>query len=493
MRPQAITIAILLVLVPVFAVQAQLINLKTAPVATGDQFMIQPAANAGMGGVSVALNDTLSDPFINPAKGYRIHGTEAYMLPSFYHITNGMGGAKTLTVGALTSEDKWFGGLGVAIQQLNLSPKQSNVLKDQSANNNYVWAEIGKRISSSSALGFSFSWSGLGGMGGVNLLYPQSDGVSQHGHLLDFRFGLSGETDSRGNYEAVILFNQTNMTHEISYPVYYWGPCPTCAVPLQQTTVYIPQYQSSKNYDKTNTWGMHFGYKQPVGINNWTLGGIVTFNYKSHPHIPNYELMNIPRDPGNSRAFDIGIGTSHLSDNNVTFAADFILEPVWSATWANATSDITDVGGSPGFIPKGEKIVKNNFDFMNSILKTGLGWRGDHILLQAGIMAKTYRYTLKQKDYVQQTYRRQKEHWTEWTYSMSAGVNLKGLDIKYTAFITAGTGQPGTVQQGGIWLNGVNASFSNVAGSDFIFAPDGDLALNKATVFTNQITVTIPM
>ena len=488
MRPHAITIAILMILIPVFAVRAQLIDLKTAPVATGDQFMVQPSVNAGMGNVSIALNDPLADPFINPAKGRKVTGTEAYMLPTFYRISNGLGGAKTLSVGALTSEEKWFGGLGVAIQQLNMSP-HTNVLKERSTNNNYVWLEAGKRLNSSVALGVSFSWSGLGGMGGVNLLYPRSDNVAQHGHLLDLRVGLSGETRSHGNYEALILFNQTNMTHEITYPVYTVYPWYTfISQPVQPAS-----YNSETNYDKTNTWGLHLGYYHPVGRDNWKLGGIMTFNYKSHPHIPNYELMSIPRDPGNSRAFDFGIGTSHRSDNNVTFAADFILEPVWSTTWGKAAQDIYAYApGSTILIPQGGKTVKNNFDFMNSVLRTGVGWQGKHALVQAGIDAKTYRYVLKQKDYIQNTYRRQKEHWTEWTYSMSIGVILKGLSIKYSAFLTTGTGRPRTIQQGG-GIGLMDANFSSAIGSDFIFAPKGDLSLDNATVFTNQITVTIPM
>ena len=51
---------------------AQLISLKTVPVAAGDQFLIVPSQNLGMGGVSIALNDALLDPFVNPAKGARV-------------------------------------------------------------------------------------------------------------------------------------------------------------------------------------------------------------------------------------------------------------------------------------------------------------------------------------------------------------------------------------------------------------------------------------
>ena len=53
---------------------AQLISLKSVPVATGDQFLMFPSQYLGMGGVSIALDDTLYDPFANPAKGSRARG-----------------------------------------------------------------------------------------------------------------------------------------------------------------------------------------------------------------------------------------------------------------------------------------------------------------------------------------------------------------------------------------------------------------------------------
>ena len=50
---------------------AQLISLKTVPVANGEQFRIFPSRNVGLGGASIALRDALLDPFVNPAKGAR--------------------------------------------------------------------------------------------------------------------------------------------------------------------------------------------------------------------------------------------------------------------------------------------------------------------------------------------------------------------------------------------------------------------------------------
>ena len=60
-----------LLCLPTF-VFGQLISIKTVPVASGDQFMIFPSRNLAMGGVSIALDDPLLDPFVNPAKGVHL-------------------------------------------------------------------------------------------------------------------------------------------------------------------------------------------------------------------------------------------------------------------------------------------------------------------------------------------------------------------------------------------------------------------------------------
>jgi hypothetical protein len=64
------------------------------------------------------------------------------------------------------------------------------------------------------------------------------------------------------------------------------------------------QERVETNKDQTDTWGLQLGFRRPVGTQGWRVGGSVTGNYKNHPSIPNYELVNIPRDPGHSTALD---------------------------------------------------------------------------------------------------------------------------------------------------------------------------------------------
>jgi hypothetical protein len=61
---------------------AQYISLKTVPIAAGDQFQLFPSQNQGMGGVSIALNDSLLDPFVNPGKGSLVQGALVFVSPA---------------------------------------------------------------------------------------------------------------------------------------------------------------------------------------------------------------------------------------------------------------------------------------------------------------------------------------------------------------------------------------------------------------------------
>src|SRR5213076_1706871 len=95
---------------------AQLVSIKTVPIAQGDQFEIYPSHNLAMGGVSIAVPDTLLDPFRNPAKGARLAAA-----PRFYGISNGAGGGRTLPLAAVTQADSWYGGLSLALQEVDAS------------------------------------------------------------------------------------------------------------------------------------------------------------------------------------------------------------------------------------------------------------------------------------------------------------------------------------------------------------------------------------
>src|SRR5205823_11728662 len=100
---------------------AQLISIKTVPIAQGDQFDIFPSNNFGMGGVSIALVDTLLDPFINPAKGARLGSARFLSAPTVYSISQQAGGGRTLPFATIAQSGVWFGGLALAVQEVDAS------------------------------------------------------------------------------------------------------------------------------------------------------------------------------------------------------------------------------------------------------------------------------------------------------------------------------------------------------------------------------------
>src|SRR4051812_21993345 len=86
------------------AADAQIIQVKTLPIADGDQWRLFPSANAGIGDVSIALRDSLLDPFGNPAKGSRLKAHTRGLVfgsPSVYSMSKHAGGGQTLPVGGI--------------------------------------------------------------------------------------------------------------------------------------------------------------------------------------------------------------------------------------------------------------------------------------------------------------------------------------------------------------------------------------------------------
>lgn len=66
---------------------AQVVTPKTLPVLQSGQFDIFPSARAGMGGATIAVDDTLLDPFVNPAKATRIGVSHIFGAPFFHSIS----------------------------------------------------------------------------------------------------------------------------------------------------------------------------------------------------------------------------------------------------------------------------------------------------------------------------------------------------------------------------------------------------------------------
>jgi hypothetical protein len=500
MRP-ALTLAALL-LGWVGTAPAQLISIRTVPVSQAHQFEIFPSLTLAMGGVSIAVADSLLDPFTNPAKGAQLGATRFFGSPSVYSVSSQSGGGRTLPLGALMKAGSWYGGLSLALQEVDLSRRNTFPPVtlfacpaceaegidlgpvERSHGNTYLFAMAGREFPAAGlSLGGSILWSRLNAVDGVDLLYAGSARLKQFGHAVDVRLGLVKEWAGDRSLEALVLHNRFGTTHDVFYLDTFWDPG-------SQQVRQRPRLE--RNLDQTRTWGFHVEYEHPLPGVGWRLGWLATVNRMDHPKIPNYEIMNIPRDPGHSSAFNVGIGIARGSAASPTFGIDLIYEPIWSYTWADAEAPIeTRLGGT---IPAGGKTIENRFRFSNALLRMGFGEEvefagaGKAVGLQLGLAVRSIHYWLAQRDNVQVSDRDHEEAWVEWTPTWGLGLRFPTWALRYQGRVTKGTGRPGVALV--IPLPGV---LDAAGGSNILVAPSGPLTLDEVTVVTHQVSLSLPL
>jgi hypothetical protein len=480
----------LVVLVPGPAA-AQLINLKTVPVAAGDQFLILPSENLGMGGPRIALADAWLDPWVNPGKGAVTAASQVFATPTFYSVGQNAGSAGTLSAGGLFGGRNAFGGALVALQQLKggqpffgpvplaeFSVLPPDALSERSATNKYGAVLAGTRLPGGVAVGASALFSDLNGVDGVEHLYALAADIDQSGSMTDVRLGATKDLANGGLLEGVALYNHYDVTHDVRY--IDW-------VLVDSTTwQWEARERLETNVDRTDTWGLHLGFRRPVGTQGWQVGGILTGNYKDHPKIPNYEIVNIPRDPGHSTALNIGVGIARRSAG-ITVGMDIVYEPAWSSTWALAGADTINADGDT--IRVGERTVENEFRFSNARVNFGAGYETGPAAFQLGLGVRANDYHLDQWDNVADETRRQDEQWMEWTPSWGVRVRLEGFEIRYFGRVTTGTGRPGVAWTGAVAERGADAALAN----DIVVPPGGPLTLQEADVWTHQFSIAVPI
>jgi len=486
---------------------AQVIGLKTVPLAAGEQFLIFPSENLGMGGVSIALDDALADPFSNPAKGVRATESRVFSVPTFYSITNENGGARTMPFGILARGDRWFGGGMVAIQDLDqgrglvnwLPPivpgseaglPRPDALAVHSLTNKFAQLHIGKALDDRWAIAVSAMFADLAGTDGVEQLFANAWEIEEFGSVRDVRIGVNGELDNGGRLDVAVVHNRFRMTHDVT----------TVTLELVDTMnwVFMPNVQEESHKNIGTTWGAQVGYVQPLDAPGWRAGGVLTVNRKDHPKIPTYDLTAvdlpqrppIPRDPGNSWAYDIGAGIAY-EEGPTTFAMDVVYEPAVSDTWADELEDVTAADGST--IPAGDHTVDNHFDFSNARASVGLShdvrdWWG----FQLGVRMRSYSYRMEQQDYVLGLDRSLTQQWTEWTPTWGARFELNGLEVRYTGLASSASHFP-FPDLGSSTRDFDFAMPVAAAGGDILAPPSGRLGTPDETVVTHRLQISVPI
>ena len=498
------SIAFLVVVVPA---GAQVIPIKTIPIAQGDQFQIFPSDNLGLGGVSIALADSLGDPFANPATTARLRGSRLFSAPTVYSVSRNAGGGRSLPLAMLARQATWYGGLALVLQQVDPSrpPDQGGLAvpwvpvappadsptpipgPDMRAHGNeYAFGMIGRTLPGNLSIGASALWTGLHALDGVDLLYSGSIRVKQTGHAIDVRMGAwkewPGERGAR-SLEAIVLHNRFAATHNVLYADQVWDPA------LQRT---VAQLRTDQNFDHTNTWGAQLKYQIPLATPGWRIGWILTVNRATHPKLPNYEITNvavIPWDPGRSYAYDLGVGLSKVLGRE-TFGVDALYEPIRSYTWADAIAPTATLGGDT--IATGGKTVENRFRFSNAVFRIGVGRDIDlqgspkMVGLQFGLMMRSISYRLEQTNHVELTQRALRTGWLEWTPTWGLTLRFADLELRYRGRVTKGAGRPGTQFEVGVRAVAL-------ASGTILAAPSGPLSLVDVNTSTHQISLSLPL
>ncbi len=490
----------LLVIAP--ALFAQAIHIRTVPVIASNQSDFQPSLARGMGNLSIAFDDPLGDPFINPAKAYRLMGVTIFSSPTRNSWSNEDGRPVTTTLGSSSypgasissipfggyfSSGKIFGGGLVAYQGYNAKRSSPNVwwdplslqkptMRTDLGTNTYIFGMFGYRFPNSNvSIAASVSWGDFGAMDGVNLLYPGSYDIKQNGWAREYKLGILGELTERDQLEFVVARTLLRARHEVTYPL-------PIRFAEDRVTPLPMSYRTEINRDESNGWIMHGGYTRLLG-QGWRIGGMLAVNWKDHPKIPNYALANIPRDPGTSIAYNIGFGVAQNGQRS-TWGFEYVYEPITSNTWAEAGEGVNP-GPSP--LPANFKTVENFFDFSNHIFRIGLHSKTnlDWLDYRLGAQLHFYKYDLNQNDNIRRTSRSFEQDWAETTLTGGLNVRFSNVQLMYTLQLILGNGMVGTV---GGWVATRTASGDFALEKDFLVAPSGKLLVDKIPLITQQIT-----
>jgi hypothetical protein len=463
--------------------QAQLVTPKTVPVFQDEQFDIYPSSRPGLAGVSIALDDTLGDPFTNPAKTIRARGLVITTAPYSHGISGSRGGGRTLPIGFIGSNGTWAGAFLGAIQQSErVGPVWNLPTNQRTASNQYLTASLAHLVAPGLAVGVSAFHADLAAVDGVDLLYAGSDRIEQSGSLNDFRLGATKEWEQGHVLELLVLRNRTDMRHDVHFTTFVFDTALRRGVTVTR---------QDANLDQTNIWGVHTEYTRPVGKEGWRVGILGTANVLSHPKIPNYSLQNIPRDPGTTHAFNVGLGAARV-DGPFTFGVDVVLEPMTSNTWADAPVSIKRTDGT--VIPAGEKTVENHFQFKNTRARIGIGhaWMLDKdstktVSLDLGLGMYAISYDLRQTSNITRLTRRQHENWVE--SGPRLGVRFKSRDFEVSYAFRSVCGNADCNEDTDIVFGArLEASTGGI-----IAAPSSALFFQSGRESSHHFMITVPM
>ncbi|MGH7475623.1 MAG: hypothetical protein ACRELD_04985 [Longimicrobiales bacterium] len=482
---------------------AQVIPIRTVPIVQADGLEILPSRHLGMGGVSIALPDTLGDLSENPATGARLTGALVFGSPMLYSVSDDAGAGRALPLGALGRSGAWFAAGALALQAVETAPRPGGSLSfggpdfrrggededtDRTRGSAYGFAMLGRSWSGSGlAVGGSVLAARRKAVDGIGLLYGESEGVEPFGHLAVLRVGVLKEWPGARSLEAVAVHSRTRMTHDVTYVDRFWDP------DQQQP---VSEQRQERNEDEADVWGLHVVHARPLG-SGWRIGWLLTGNRIWYPSVPRYDvpkdgIMNIGSGRGEAHAYNLGIGLA-TTETPLRLGIDVVYEPIWSRVWGVAEAPTATLTGDT--IPVGGRIVENRLRFSNALLRLGgrREWRldrGDAVDVQFGVATRLVNYRLAQFDHRQAAGRNDDERWIEWTPTWGASLHLGGVEVRYHGSLTRGTQRPGVAAADPVPCPGICVALASLVPRP---APRDPSRLDDVSVVTQQIFVSVPI
>lgn len=205
-------------------------------------------------------------------------------------------------------------------------------------------------------------------------------------------------------------------------------------------------------------------------------------NWKELPKLPNYPIAGIPRDPGYTRAFNLGGGASYAMNASTQFAFEYLYEPIAADTWVDALETRTINGRT---ITKGERERENNYDFRNHIVRLGLQIQPEEWLtLQAGTEMHSYSYNYEMKDNINNISRQSspENQWTETVLTGGAAGMFGNVQIAYTIEFITGRG---ILESMPVFWRENSRGFT----TDFYLVPSDFLRVNPVNVISHRVSV----
>lgn len=451
---------------------AQGIQVKTVPILACDQFAAPPSFRDDMGGVTLALRDAHNDIWSNPAlfMDLKSHLILAPRLNhwnydretswSYYSNNPYTSLEETASSNHLLSLPAGMAVKGGRLYGAGLITAQSvgaeNTNKANFEASNYAVSLRGGALfpAANVAFGLGFDAARIHGVDGVYLLYPDATRLTQRGWARSLQAGLAGWRKNGDLWQTSLGYHQYHM---------------------KQTA------QAVENKDENEGWYGTASYTRALS-KNLDVALAVAYDWKHHPKIPDYPLAGIPRDPGNTRGLNIGLGCSWREDKTLA-GFDIIYEPIDVKTWADAAADEKLWDGR--IIRKGDVTVRNDYQFHNLILRGGAQIQPLHWLsLRTGSQVRFYSYDYYQNDFIQQIERRGKPQraWTEFTWTGGASVHLNRVEIAYSLRLLMGTG---ILERQWLW----RWMMEDFANADFIIPPTVQLNVTPVTYYTQVISL----